>query len=138
MATPLCLDESIDGIASAEDAVALGSCRILNIKPGRVGGHGPALAINDIAGRHTLTAWCGGMLETGIGRAHNVALASLENFRHPGDLSPSRRYWDRDIVLPEWTMQDGLVEVPWDRAGLGVEVDRDRVDDLTTRMETLR
>ncbi|MFW6079167.1 MAG: enolase C-terminal domain-like protein, partial [Gemmatimonadota bacterium] len=82
--------------------------------------------------------WCGGMLESGVGRAHNVALASLPNFRLPGDVSPSRRYWERDIVEPEWTMRDdGTVAVPLDRPGMGVEVDRDRVEDLTVRREAV-
>ena len=136
--TPLCLDESITSPARAEDAVALGSARIVNIKPGRVGGHGPARGVHDVCAAHRIPVWCGGMLESGIGRAHNVALASLPNFSLPGDLSPSARYWDRDIVTPEWTMSpDGLVRVPFDRPGLGVTVDRDRVDDLTVRMEEL-
>jgi O-succinylbenzoate synthase len=136
--TPLCLDESITSPARAEDAVALGSARIVNIKPGRVGGHGPAKAVHDICAGHGIPVWCGGMLESGIGRAHNVALASLPNFSLPGDLSPSARYWERDIVTPEWTMSpDGLVRVPFDRPGLGVTVDRDRVDNLTVRREEL-
>jgi O-succinylbenzoate synthase len=138
LATPLCLDESITSAARAEDALALGSARIVNIKPGRVGGHGPARAVHDACARHGAPVWCGGMLESGIGRAHNVALASLENFSLPGDLSPSARYWSRDVVTPEWTMSpDGLVRVPLDRPGLGVNVDRNRLDDLTVRVEEL-
>ena len=117
--------------------LALGSGRIVNIKPGRVGGFRNARNIHDIAARADVPVWCGGMLETGIGRAYNVALASLPNFKLPGDLSPSQRYWDRDIVTPEWTMsEDGFVDVPFDKPGLGVEVDVDRVDDLTTRTES--
>ena len=136
--TPICLDESITSPARAEDAVALGSARIVNIKPGRVGGFQAAREIHDVCAAHGIPVWCGGMLESGIGRAHNVALASLANFSLAGDLSPSARYWERDIVTPEWTMSgDGLVSVPRSRAGLGVTVDRDRVDDLTTRLEEI-
>jgi len=83
--------------------------------------------------------WCGGMLESGVGRAHNVALASLPNFSLPGDVSPSCRYWEQDIVLPEWTMdENGMVDVPVDKPGMGVTVDRDRVDNLTVHSETLK
>ena len=136
--TPICLDESIVDVASAEDMITLGSGRIINVKPGRVGGFLAARAIHDLAEAQGMPVWCGGMLESGIGRAYNVALASLRNFRLPGDLSPSRRYWERDIVEPEWTMtEDGLVAVPLDGPGLGVEVNVDRIDDLTVRTEEL-
>jgi len=132
LATPLCLDESITGPARAEDAIALGSARIVNIKAGRVGGLAAALAVHDRCATAGLPVWCGGMLESGIGRAYNVALASLPNFRLPGDLSPSARYWERDIVQPEWTMSpDGMVTVPTDRPGIGVSADMDRIDGLT-------
>jgi O-succinylbenzoate synthase len=136
--TPICLDESIVGLASAEDMLALGSGRIINVKPGRVGGLGAARAIHDLAGERGVPVWCGGMLESGVGRAYNVALASLDNFRLPGDLSPSKRYWEQDIVLPEWTMSpDGLVTVPLNEPGLGVAIDRDRIQDLTVRVDEL-
>lgn len=136
--TPLCLDESIDSPRHAEDMITLGSGRIVNIKPGRVGGFSASIEIHDICERAGLPVWCGGMLESGIGRAYNVALASLPNFQLPGDLSPSARYWDRDVVTPEWTMAgDGTMEVPLDRAGLGVDVDLDRLDDLTVRHERI-
>ncbi len=138
LSTPICLDESIVDVSSAEDMLALGSGRVINIKPGRVGGFAVARAIHDVAGAQGIPVWCGGMLESGVGRACNVALASLPGFRLPGDLSPSARYWERDIVRPEWTMSpDGFVTVPRDRAGLGVEIDLDRIDDLTVRTETL-
>jgi O-succinylbenzoate synthase len=138
LATPICLDESITSPARAEDAIALGSARIVNIKPGRVGGIGAARAIHDVCAVHDIPVWCGGMLESGVGRAYNVALASLANFTLPGDLSPSARYWDRDIVRPEWTMGgDGTVLVPRDRPGIGVTVDLDRVDDLTVAREEI-
>jgi O-succinylbenzoate synthase len=136
--TPICLDESITGPGRAEDALALGSARIVNIKPGRVGGFTPARRIHDICRGGGVPVWCGGMLESGVGRAHNVALASLPSFSLPGDLSPSARYWERDIVTPPWTMSsDGLVQVPHERPGLGVAVDADRVDDLTVRYEEI-
>jgi O-succinylbenzoate synthase len=136
--TPICLDETITNVERAEDMIALQSGRIINIKPGRVGGFAASKAIHDVCQRHDVPVWCGGMLESGIGRAHNVALASLPNFRLPGDLSPSARYWAKDIVTPEWTMDaEGMVRVPLDRPGIGVTVDMDRVDDLTVRCEVL-
>lgn len=136
--TPVCLDESIEDLRDAEDMVELGSGRIINIKPGRVGGFRAAKAIHDFAVERAIPVWCGGMLETGIGRAHNVALASLPGFVLAGDLSPSARYWERDIVVPEWTMDgDGRVEVPRHGVGMGVEVDLDRLDDLTTWETTI-
>jgi O-succinylbenzoate synthase len=135
--TPLCLDESITSPERAEDMIALGSGRIVNIKIGRVGGHAQALAIHDLCAAHGVPVWCGGMLESGVGRAHNVAIASLPNFTLPGDVSPSERYWQRDIVRPEWTMDaEGRIRVPLDRPGIGVEVDMDRVEGLTVRAET--
>jgi O-succinylbenzoate synthase len=136
--TAICLDESITSVERAEDMIALGSGRIINIKPGRVGGFASATAIHDVAQKNGIPVWCGGMLESGVGRAYNVALASLPNFTLPGDLSPSARYWEQDIVMPEWTMShDGFVTVPFDKPGIGVTVDVDRIDDLTVRAETL-
>ena len=138
IATPICLDESITGVDRAEDMLALGSGRIVNIKPGRVGGFTQAKAIHDLCQHNGVPVWCGGMLESGVGRAYNVALASLGNFTLPGDVSPSARYWTEDIVTPAWTMDaHGMVRVPVDRPGIGVEVDVDRVDHLTVRRETL-
>jgi O-succinylbenzoate synthase len=134
--TPLCLDESITSVERAEDMVSLGSGRIINIKPGRVGGYATSRAIHDLSRDHGFPVWCGGMLESGIGRAYNVALASLENFVLPGDLSPSSRYWARDVVEPEWVMgDDGFVTVPADRPGLGIEVREDRIEELTVRAQ---
>jgi O-succinylbenzoate synthase len=135
--TPICLDESITSLDRARDMVTLGAGRIVNIKPGRVGGLAASIAIHDFCESNGIPVWCGGMLESGIGRAYNVALASLSNFVKPGDVSPSSRYWDRDIVTPEWTMTDrGTMVVP-DKTGLGVDVDRDRIEDLTVREITL-
>ena len=137
--TPICLDESITSVDRAEDMITLGSGRIVNIKPGRVGGFSVSRAIHDVCERNGIPVWCGGMLESGVGRAYNVALASLPNFKLPGDLSPSARYWERDLVTPEWTMDaEGMVPVPRSSPGIGVTVDMDRVDALTVRTATLR
>jgi len=136
--TPICLDESITSLERAQDMVTLGSGRIVNIKPGRVGGFASSIAIHDYCESNGIPVWCGGMLESGIGRAYNVALASLPNFVKPGDVSPSARYWARDVVTPEWTMTpDGTMAVPTG-AGLGVDVDVERIEYLTVRSETMR
>ncbi len=138
--TPICLDECITGVDRAGDMIALGSGRIVNIKPGRVGGFAASRAIHDLCLKHGIPVWCGGMLESGVGRAHNVALASLPNFTLPGDLSPSARYWGEggDVVEPEWTMdREGMVRVPLDRPGIGVEADAERIESLTVRREEL-
>src|SRR4029079_7595053 len=137
--TPICLDESITSVDRAEDMIALGAGKIINIKPGRVGGFLQSIAIHDVCAAHGIPVWCGGMLESGVGRAHNVDLASLPNFTVPGDISPSERYWDEDIVDPEWTMdREGWIEVPVEKPGLGVEVDLDHVEDVTVRREIIR
>jgi len=136
--TPICLDESICGLSSVEGMLALGSGKVVNLKPGRVGGFAESIAIHDACARAEVPVWCGGMLESGIGRAYNVALASLPGFTEPGDLSPSSRYWQRDIVTPAWTMSErGLVRVPVDRHGIGVNVDVDYIDSLTVRQIVL-
>jgi O-succinylbenzoate synthase len=137
--TPICLDESITSAQQAQNMIELGSGRIVNIKAGRVGGFSESKAIHDLCQKNNIPVWCGGMLESGIGRAHNVALASLSNFSLPGDVSPSARYWTRDIVSPEWTMDsEGFVRVPLDKPGLGVEIDRERIDHLCVRKEVVR
>ena len=134
--TPICLDESITSVDRAADMIELEAGRIVNIKPGRVGGFTVSKGIHDLCQAHGIPVWCGGMFESGVGRAHNVALASLPNFSLPGDVSPSARYWERDIVSPEWTMdEDGMVHVPLAEPGMGVAVDLDRVDALTVRRE---
>ena len=137
LATPICLDESITDVSRCEDMIELEAGRIINIKPGRVAGFTVSKRIHDICQRAGIPVWCGGMLESGVGRAYNVALASLPNFSLPGDLSPSARYWDRDIVTPEWTMDEGMVTVPRDKPGIGVTVDMAFVETLTVRTETL-
>ena len=137
--TPVCLDESITSLEKAREMVALDAGRIVNIKPGRVGGFGASLAIHDFCQANGIPVWCGGMLESGVGRACNVALASLPGFTKPGDLSPSARYWARDLVTPEWTMTaDGMVPVPLDSPGLGVAVDVERIEALTVRSVVLK
>lgn len=138
MTTRICLDESITSVDRAEDMITLGSGKIINIKPGRVGGFSASIAIHDLCRSAGIPVWCGGMLESGIGRAYNVALASLPNFSLPGDLSPSARYWARDIVSPEWTMdKEGMVHVPREKPGIGVTVDADMIESLSQRTEVL-
>jgi O-succinylbenzoate synthase len=132
METPICLDESIRGPGDTLLALELGSGRIINIKPGRVGGFTSSRKIHDICAEKGVPVWCGGMLEAGIGRAYNLALASLHNFVLPGDISESRRYWAEDIVEPEFVMKDGMMPVPTG-PGIGVTVRRERVESLTTR-----
>jgi o-succinylbenzoate synthase len=123
LTTDLCLDESITGLARARQALDIGACRIVNMKVGRVGGYSQALAIHDLCLSRGVPLWCGGMLESGIGRAHNVALASLPGFTLPGDISASRRYFARDIIAPEVEVApDGTIAVPHG-PGLGFEVD---------------
>lgn len=136
--TPICLDESIESARDARQALQLGACRVINIKPGRVGGFAESRRIHDIAANAGVPVWCGGMLETGIGRACNVALATLPNFRLPGDISASNRYWAEDIVEPAFVLaRGGTISVPT-RWGLGVRVRVDLVERLTVRRETVK
>ena len=137
IATPICLDESIASDSDAEAMVAFNSARVVNLKPGRVGGFTESIAIHDRCASAGIPVWCGGMLESGIGRAYNVALASLPNFTLPGDLSPSARYWSRDVVTSPWVMSSrGEVEVPLQRKGIGVEADTAYIEELTVREKT--
>jgi len=136
--TPVCLDESIHNRRDALAAIDMESCRILNIKVGRVGGFSEAIAVHNAAAERGIPVWCGGMLETGIGRAHNIALSSLPNFSLPGDVSASARYWAEDIIEPEVTVSaKGEIEVPRG-VGWGFTVLRDRIEALTVRRQTLR
>ncbi|MCA1576959.1 MAG: o-succinylbenzoate synthase [Acidobacteria bacterium] len=136
--TPICLDESIVSLASARHAQELGSCRIINIKLGRVGGHTEARLIQTYALEHGMPAWCGGMLESGIGRAHNIAMSTLPGFTLPGDVSASQRYWHEDIIAPPVTVsQEGTIKAPMGD-GIGYEVNEDRIESLTVRRETVR
>jgi O-succinylbenzoate synthase len=138
LSRPICLDETITSVDRARDMIALESGRIVNSKPGRVGGFTSSRAIHDVCRDAGVPVSCGGMLETGIGRAYNVALASLPNFSLPGDLSPSARYWTRDLVTPEWTRDhDGMVRVPRERPGIGVAVDGDFIEAITARVDVL-
>ncbi|MFN2289677.1 MAG: o-succinylbenzoate synthase [Anaerolineae bacterium] len=131
--TPICLDESVPSLAAARAALALGSGRIINIKPGRVGGLTVARDIHDLCQAQGIPVWCGGMLETGIGRAHNVALASLPGFSLPGDISASARYFHEDIVDPPFVLNDdGTMTVP-QGPGIGVSVALDRLHAVTER-----
>ena len=136
--TPICLDESIHSVRHAADAIALDACRVINIKPGRVGGHGQAIAVHDLAARHDIPVWHGGMLESGIGRAHNIHLSTLPNFRLPGDIAASRRYYAPDLIEPEIVVcPDGTIAVPTG-PGIGVNVVNERVDAATIERVELR
>ena len=134
--TPICLDESIRHRRDADYAIAVGACRIVNIKMGRVGGHTEAKAVHDLCRDRGVPVWCGGMLETGIGRAHNVALSTLENFSLPGDVSASRRYFHRDTSRPPIEVDaDGTI-TPSTDPGIGYEIDLEWIDRITLRSET--
>jgi len=128
--TPICLDESITSLQTASDAIELGACRIINIKPGRVGGYFEARAIHDLCAERGIPVWMGGMLETGVGRAANVAMAAMPNFTLPGDTSASDRYYHRDITEP-FVLHDGRLSVPTG-PGLGVKLDLEYLDSITS------
>ncbi len=131
--TSICLDECINNAAHAGAAIEMGACRIINIKLGRVGGHSSARQVHDVCQQHSLPVWCGGMLESGIGRAHNIAMSTLPNFTLPGDVSASQRYWNEDIIEPEVEVSSrGTILVPT-TPGLGYAVKRKLVDQLTVR-----
>lgn len=137
LSTPLCLDESIRSARDAQAAIALGACRIINVKVGRVGGFTEALAIHDVCQGKNIPVWCGGMLEAGIGRSHNIALSTKENFRLPGDVSASKRYWKEDIIEPEVEVSsDGFIQVTAS-AGRGFRVREELIERLTVRSERL-
>jgi O-succinylbenzoate synthase len=135
-ATPVCLDESITSVTVAEDAIELGACEVVNLKPGRVGGYLAARSIHDVCLDRGVPVWCGGMLEAGIGRAANAALAALPGFTLTGDLSASRRFWGRDIVADPIDVVEGHVAVPGG-PGFGFEIDHDFLDSVTTRVTGL-
>jgi o-succinylbenzoate synthase len=138
MNTPICLDESIRNRRDALAAIEMESCKIINIKLGRVGGFSEAIAVHNAAQERGIPVWCGGMLESGIGRAHNIALSTLENFRLPGDVSASARYWSEDIIEPEVTVtSEGEILIS-DAPGRGYEVRGDLVEQLTVRKEEIR
>jgi O-succinylbenzoate synthase len=136
--TAICLDESIESARDAAAAIESGACRIINIKVGRLGGFSEAKKVHDLCQVSNIPVWCGGMLESGIGRAHNIALSTLENFRLPGDVSASRRYWKEDIIEPQVEVSpQGTIAVT-DRAGTGYGIREDLIKKLTVREEMIR
>jgi o-succinylbenzoate synthase len=135
--TPVCLDESIHTVRIARDAIEARACRIINIKPGRVGGHQPSIELHDLCKANGIPVWHGGMLESGIGRAHNIHLASLPNFTLPGDIAASKRYYQPDLIDPPIDISmDGTIAVPT-APGIGVNVARDRIEKATLRHVSL-
>ena len=135
--TPICLDESIHTVRVARDAIAARACRIINIKPGRVGGHRESIRLHDLCATHGIPNWHGGMLETGVGRAHNIHLASLPNFSLPGDIAASKRYYAPDLIEPAIEVAaDGTIAVP-EGPGIGVAIVAERVERATLRAVTL-
>ena len=136
--TAICLDESIRHARDAAAALETGACRIINVKVGRVGGFSEARKVHDVCRQHDIPVWCGGMLESGIGRSHNIALSTLENFRLPGDVSSSKRYWKEDIIEPEVKVSEqGFIQIS-DAPGTGYAVREDLIERLTVRKETVR
>lgn len=135
--TPICLDESIASFQDTKLALALQSCQIVNIKVARVGGLTIAKEIHDLCKDNSIPVWCGGMLDTGIGRAHNIAISSLANFTIPGDTSASARYWEKDIIVPEVTMENGFIHVPT-KPGIGFDVDRNRLKEVTLTTKSMK
>jgi o-succinylbenzoate synthase len=135
--TPICLDECIHDIEHARAAIEMAACKIINVKLGRVGGHTAARRIHDLCQSKSIPVWCGGMLESGIGRAHNIAMSTLSNFTLPGDVSASRRYWTEDIIDPEVEVTPkGTIRVPT-APGIGYAPRLDRIEQLTKRREVL-
>jgi O-succinylbenzoate synthase len=136
--TSICLDEAIHQRRDAQAALELGSCRIINIKLGRVGGFTEAIAVHDAAQTAGVPVWCGGMLESGIGRSHNIAISTLKNFTLPGDVSASKRYWKEDIIDPAVEVSSqGFIKVP-DQPGRGFSIKAGLIEKLTVRKQTLR
>jgi len=133
LTTAICLDESIHSVRSGRDALDAKACRIINIKPGRVGGHAESIRLHDLCAARQVPVWHGGMLESGIGRAHNLHLSSLPNFSLPGDVAASRRYYQPDLIEPGIEVRpDGMIPVP-DGPGIGVHVMEDRLEKATLR-----
>ncbi|HET9132562.1 MAG TPA: o-succinylbenzoate synthase, partial [Terriglobia bacterium] len=133
--TPICLDESIHSADDARKAIGIGACRIINIKLGRVGGHRAAREVHDVCRDNGIPVWCGGMLESGIGRAHNIAMSSLDNFSLPGDVTASRRYWKQDIIDPEVVVDNEGRISQRNFSGIGYKVNEARVADFTVRSQ---
>ncbi len=128
--TPICLDESINSVEDARKAIELGSCRVINVKIGRVGGLTEARKIHDLCKENGIPVWCGGMLEAGIGRAHNIALTTLSNFVLPGDTAGSSNYWEEDIITPEVVVEDGYIHVP-KISGIGYQPSLESINKFT-------
>jgi o-succinylbenzoate synthase len=137
LTTPICLDESIVTSEDARQALELGSCKVINVKPGRVGGLTESKKIHDLCIQNNIPIWCGGMLETSISRAHNIALASLPNFSIPGDISSSSRYWDKDLVYPEIKAINGKIKVP-NEIGLGYIVQKEQIKKLSSKVTIVK
>jgi O-succinylbenzoate synthase len=136
--TSICLDESIRNARDATAAIELGACRIINVKVGRVGGMTQAIKVHDVCQKNNIPVWCGGMLETGVGRVHNVHLSTLPNFKLPGDVSASKRYWKEDIIEPAVEVtRDGLINVP-DAPGTGYKINERLIAKLSKRTQTIR
>jgi O-succinylbenzoate synthase len=136
--TAVCLDESIRSSADAELAIALGACRVINVKLGRVGGHAQAKEVEEVCRASNIPVWCGGMLESGIGRAHNIAMATLPGFTLPGDVSASARYWEEDIIDPPVTVSTaGTITAP-EKSGIGFDANVARIEKLTVRKQSIR
>lgn len=135
ISTPVCLDESIHSLADVKQAIKFNSCEIINVKLGRVGGINVAKQIHDLCKDNGIDLWCGGMLEAGIGRAHNIALATLPAFTLPGDISASSHYWKSDIIQPEVTVKNGQIELT-DKSGIGYNIDREKLETHTVKTHT--
>jgi O-succinylbenzoate synthase len=135
--TPICLDESIHSAEDARHAIDIGACRIINVKLGRVGGHAEAQRVETICRARGIRVWCGGMLESGVGRAHNIAMATLAGFTLPGDVSASARYWEEDIIEPPVVVSGRGTITPPSKPGIGFEVNQSRVDSLTMRCDRI-
>ncbi|MEX3625690.1 o-succinylbenzoate synthase [Viridibacillus arvi] len=136
LSTPICLDESIHSLEDARKAIELGSCKIINIKIGRVGGLTESLKIHNYCLEKGIPVWCGGMLESGIGRAHNIALTSLSQFVLPGDTASSDRYWEKDIIEPEVIVKNGMITIP-DSPGIGYEINREVLESYLVEKKTV-
>ena len=136
--TPVCLDESIHSAEDARKAIELGACRIINVKLGRVGGHAQAKLVEEVCRENQIPIWCGGMLESGIGRAHNISMSTLAGFTLPGDVSASKRYWHEDIIEPEVTVTPNGTIIAPEKAGIGFEVKRERIEKIAVRREILQ
>lgn len=134
--TPICLDESVRSAEDARKAIALGACRIVNVKLGRVGGHAEARRVEQACRERGVPVWCGGMLESGVGRAHNIAMSTLEGFELPGDVSASARYWEDDVIEPPVTVTPRGTIIAPEEPGLGFAIKQARIDSATVRLET--